>query len=136
MIVYQIDHDRRLVVAQGRGVLTGQDIFEYQREVWSRPDVAGYSELVDMTAVERIDMASTDRIRELAFLSASMDPPSSRSRFAIVAPTDEAFGLGRMYQAYRRMEDRTTKEVSVFRSLEDAMAFLGVEGDPPSPRPP
>jgi len=35
------------------GVLSDADVFGYQKEVWSRPDVAGYNELVDVSAVEK-----------------------------------------------------------------------------------
>ena len=41
---YQIDHARRLVVARGKGVFADADVFAYQREDWSQPDVAGYDE--------------------------------------------------------------------------------------------
>ena len=126
-IAYQIDHDRRLVVARGQGILTDEDVFGYQRDVWSRQDVQGYSELVDMSAVEQIDGASVDRMRQLASLSASMDAASSPSRFAIVAPSDAAFGLGRMYQTFRHMEGSSTKEISVFRTVSEALQFLGLE---------
>jgi hypothetical protein len=125
-IEYCIDHERRLVMARGYGVFTGEDVFGYQREVWSRPDVAGYDELVDMSQVESIAQPSADRIRELAKLSAGMDARSPASRFVIVAPAELAFGLGRMYEAYRNFDERSTKKVSVFRSLEGALAFLGV----------
>jgi hypothetical protein len=54
-----------------------------------------------------------------------MDSSSSSSRFAIVAPTGEAFGLGRMYETYRSLDERSTKQVGVFRTLEEALAFLG-----------
>ncbi len=125
---YVIDHERRLVTAKGHDTLTDEDFFEYQEEVWSRPDVNGYNELVDMSQVEHIALKSIGRIRELAKLSAGMDSRSSASRFAIVAPTGEAFGLARMYQTYRSMEDRSTKQVGVFRTLEEALAFLDVGG--------
>lgn len=126
-IEYTIDHSRRLVVARGRGMLTGEDIFNYQQEVWSLPEVNGYDELMDMTDVERIDLRSVDRVKRLAELSASMDPAAVQSRFAIVAPEDYAFGLGRMYESYRRLEGRSTKQVGVFRSMIEARAFLGLE---------
>lgn len=100
-------------------------MFQYQRDVWSSPEVTGYDELMDMSEVERIDLASVRRLKDLAFLSAAMDAPSSRSKFAIVAPNDEAFGLGRMYETYRRLEDKSTKQVGVFRSMTEAMEFLG-----------
>lgn len=129
-IEYTIDHDRCLVLAKGRGVVAHNDVIEYQRTVWSRRDVAGYNELVDMTEAERIVMPSREQVQQTAVMSAGMDPPSRPSRFAIVAPTDLAFGLGRMYQTYRSLEDKSTKEVGVFRRLEDALVFLGIEGNP------
>jgi len=123
-IEYTIDHAQRLVRATGRGTLTGEDIFGYQKDVWSRPEVSGYDELMDMTDIEKIDLRSVDHIKQLAGLSASMDTTSSQSKFAIVAPGDYAFGLGRMYESYRRLEGRSTKQVGVFRSLDEALAFL------------
>jgi hypothetical protein len=48
-IDYLINHERRVVLARCRGVLTDEDVFGYQHEVWSRPEVAGYDELVDMS---------------------------------------------------------------------------------------
>ena len=123
-IDYEIDHDRRLVTATAHGTFTHEDVLGYQKEVWSRPDVNGYNELVDMSRVERIALPRIEGIRELASLSAGMDAPSRASRFAIVAPKAESYGLGRMYQTYRSLDDRSTKEVGVFRTMEEALAFL------------
>jgi len=125
-IEYGIVHERRLVVAKGHGTLTDQDVFGYQRDVWSRPEVAGYDELVDVTEVEEMALPSTERVRELANLSAAMDVPSTTSRFAIVAPTEFAFGLGRLYEILRSLDHQSTKKVSVFRSLDEALAFLDI----------
>jgi hypothetical protein len=125
-IEYRIDHDRRLVLAAGRGTVTDDDVFGYQREVWSRPDVAGYDEFVDMSRVAEIAVPSVDRVRQLAALSAGMDAPDTASKFAVLAPQDVAYGLGRMFQAYRELNPRGTKEVGVFRTRAEALAFLGV----------
>jgi len=81
-----------------------------------------------MSQVERIALQSIERVRELAARSAGMDGDSPPSRFAIVAPTEEAFGLGRMYQTYRSLDERSTKQVGVFRTMEEAMAFLAEKG--------
>jgi len=123
-IDHEIDHEHRLVRARGRGIFTDQDVFSYQRDVWSRPDVAGYDELIDMTEVERIELPSVDRVLDLAKVSAAMDRDAPPSKLAIVAATDLAFGLGRMYQTLRGLEHRSTKQVGVFRSLAEALAFL------------
>jgi hypothetical protein len=127
-IEYRIVHERRLVLARGHGTLTDQDIFGYQRDVWSLPEVAGYDELVDMTQVEEIALPSTERVRALASLSASMDDSSKTSRFAIVAPTEFAFGLGRLYEILRSLDNRRTKDIRVLRSLDEAKAFLNISG--------
>ena len=128
-IDYSIDSARRLVVARGTGAFTPEAVFAYQREVWSRPDVVGYDELVDMTGVETVVEATSDNIQQLAELAASMDAGSPRAtKMAIVAPQDLVFGLGRMFDAYRSADRRSSKEVRVFRTIAEAMAFLGVDG--------
>jgi hypothetical protein len=130
-IEHEVDHRRRLVIAKGPGTLTDQDVFEYQRGVWSRPELTGYDELFDMSDVENIDLPSLERVRELAKLSASMDDAGSRSRLAIVAPKDFAFALGRLYEAHRGLDERSRKTVSVFRSVGEALAWLGSERGAP-----
>ncbi len=129
-IEHRIDHRRRIVFARATGTLTDPEVFAYQREVWARPDVAGYDELVDMSDVEHVALPSVDRITALASLSAGMDPRAPATRFAIVAPRDFEFALGRMFAAHRELDSRSTKRVSVFRSREEALAWLGLEGEP------
>jgi hypothetical protein len=133
-IKYWVDNRRRLVMAKGAGTLTEEDVFGYQRDVWSQPELTGYNELVDMSQVEDITLPSVERLRELARLSAGMDAPSSESRFAIVAPTQLHFALGRMYKIYRGLDERSTKKVRVFLSLDEAFAFLDGSDGSEQPR--
>ncbi|HET9886711.1 MAG TPA: hypothetical protein VFR10_04300 [bacterium] len=126
-ISYRIDHEAHVVVAAGHGVLTDADVFGYQQGVWHRDDVAGYDELVDMTRVTQIALPSIDRVQDLARLSVRMDDKYSRSRFAIVAPTDIAFGLGRMFQSLRELDRESTKQVGVFRTMQEALNFLQLD---------
>ena len=59
-----------------------------------------------------------------------MDARAPLSRFAIVAPRDFEFGLGRMYEAHREQDSRSTKRVGVFRTREEALAWLGLTREP------
>ena len=127
-IEHRIDHDRRLVVARVHGMLTDEEILAYKRELWSLPEVAGYNELVDVSDVERIALPSMERVRQLVWLSADRGAPRP-AKLAIVAPQDVQFGLGRMYQVYRELESQSTKRVCVFRSVEPALAWLGLRGE-------
>ena len=125
-IEYVIQTERRRVVATVRGTMTHDDVVGYQREEWSQPQVKGFDEVVDMTHVEHVELPSPsgERMKSLVDVSAEMDPAAA-SKFAIVAPGDFAFGLARMYATYRAMDQRSTKEVRVFRAMNDAVAWLG-----------
>ena len=124
-IDFEIDHQRRLVTARGRGTLTHEDVLGYQMGVWGRTDVAGYDELVDMSGVEDVALPSMEAVPRLASLAAQMDPaPPAESRLAIVAPSDYLFALGRRYETFRGLDPRSTKVARVFRTLPEAQAFL------------
>ncbi len=121
---FDIHHDRRLVHARLEGVLSDSELFGYQQAVWSRPDVAGYDELIDASGVTEFGSFSADRFRQLAQLAARMDAPPHPSKLAIVAPGDGQFGMGRMYQIYRELETRGTKVVRVFHTCAEALEWL------------
>ena len=125
-IDYRVDHEQRLVYASARQDLTDQDVFGYQYEVWSREDVVGYDELVDMTDVEHIEVPSASRMKELVQLAAGMDLPHTPTKFAIVAPDRLAYDLARFFQVYREIDPRSTKQVEVFKTVPEALGWLGV----------
>ena len=131
---YRIDRERRVVFATATRTLSDEDVFAYQREVWSHSDLAGYDEVVDLGLVEDLVLSSGDRVRALAELASAMDAPgASSSKVAIVAPQDLAYGFARMFETYRTMNQSGAKIVQVFRSMRAALGWLGVEGpDGPS----
>ena len=126
-IAHRVDSAARVVVAVGYGVVTDADVFAYQRSVWSRPDVVGYSELIDMSQVTEFETPPTSRVRELAALAVGMDGAATTTRLAILAPGDIAYGLARMYQSHRELHPGSRKDIEVFRSIEEALAYLGLE---------
>lgn len=130
----QVDHEHRLVEAIAQGFLTDAEIFKYQRETWSRPEIAGYNELIDMSRVTVAELVSASRMKELVNLSASMAALLPPSKQAIVAPDDTYFGLGRMYKNYHDLGTSDAKEVGVFRSRVEALNWLA-SGTAASPDP-
>lgn len=132
-IAYRIDHEHKVVLERAYGVLTDEDVFRFQHTVWSKPDVAGYNELADMTHVTDIALPSIHRVRDLAMTAVEMDSSEKTSRFAIVAPENLAFGLGRMFQTYRELEKGSKKEVGVFRTLGEAFEWLSIVSPLPMP---
>ncbi len=125
---YRIDRERRVVVATATRTLSDEDVFAYQREAWSRGELAGYDEIVDFSPVEELIVSSGERVRALADLAAAMDVPGVSSRLAIVAPHDLVYGFARMFETYRSMGRSSAKTVAVFRSMQAALDWLAARG--------
>ena len=126
-LTFRLDRKAHVIVAAGYGTLTDDQVFDYQREISSRDDTIGYDELVDVTHVKEVALPSTDRVRDLAALAAGKDAVRGSSRLAIVAPGDLAFALGRMFQTNRELDPRSRREVGVFRTTKEALAFLRID---------
>lgn len=131
---YQIDDVNRLVLTTGHGLLTDQEVFEYKQSVWSLPRVAGYDELIDLRDVQRLDVPTAERLRELARLSAAMDVRIP-SKVAIVANDPITAEVARTYQVLRKLDRRSTRRVSVFLTVEQAAGWLRPPPRKRSPRP-
>ena len=123
-IEYHFDHGRRLVIANASGKLTAEDFFNYKRNAWALPDVRGFNELMDASKVEEILSLSIEKISELAKLSANMDDNTLSTKLAIVASGTFLYGMGQLYETIRNVNPRSTKKVSVFRSMQEAIDWL------------
>lgn len=119
---YEIDLKRRLVRSRAWGVLTHDDVMatrlEMERDPAFRPD---FSQVYDFREVSPAAMSAA-RVRELAGYS-TFGPGSRR---AFVATHDVVYGLLRLY-ALEREALGGKERMAVFRSIEDAKAWLGLE---------
>lgn len=130
----RIDRRKKIVFATPRGLLTHEEMVAYQRDVWTRPEVAGYGELIDMTVVDRLDLRSPEQIFELAALSAQLDQDQPPSRMAIVATDRLHLALGKMYRASREANPSHRREIEIFPTQEAARDWLRAR--PPAPEAP
>jgi len=133
-LAFRLDRESHVIVAAGYGTLSDKHVFDYQHQISSREDTIGYDELVDMTHVKEIALPSTERVRDLAHVAAGTDASRGSSRLAIVAPGDLAFALGRMFQTNRELDPRSRREVGVFRTTKEALAFLRIDHPLPLPK--
>jgi len=123
-IDYTIDVARRIVFATPRGTLTEDDLLRYQRDVWTRPEVRGFNELVDMSLIEHVEWGSAMKVRNVIGVAAEMDPPGTPSKFAIVAESELHLKLAHMYQAFREAHPKNTRAVRIFTKVEPALRWI------------
>jgi len=115
---YKIDKPRRLVMSTAAGVLTKTEVLSLQDQLRKDPDFdPTFSQLSDLTHVTDIDITGSD-MRELAARTAF----SPKSRRAVIASNDLAYGLARMFEQFR--ETKGDRGIRVFRKLEDALDWV------------
>jgi len=126
-IEYGINEQERLLLLKGVDTLTVDDLVAYLRKVVARPEVVGFNGLVDLTGVKDIVLGMMGKIQLFGQLSSSLDNRWSSSRLAIVDTGDGRFGLDGLYATFKGLKPDSAKQVSVFRNMEDAMQFLGMD---------
>jgi hypothetical protein len=119
---YSIDAARRLVRVRMWGELTRAEIMatgaELSNDPLLRPE---FSELIDLRGVTSAIAISAEDVRAIA--SAALSPVARR---AFAASDLAMFGLARMFATLRDLTE-TREQVGVFRTLEEAEAWLGLE---------
>jgi hypothetical protein len=119
---YEIDPAHRLVRVRAWGVLTHAEVTATRVGFISdpafRPD---FSQIYDAREVTSASMTG-DEIRDLASYSAF----DRTSRRAFVVSTTAAYGVARM-MSIQREATGGEEQIRVFRSVEDANKWLGLE---------
>lgn len=120
-ISYEIDAERRLVVTTVQGEVTAEDLRLHAEAMASDPQRRGtLDEIVDLTGATESSIA-TRAIRDFAQLMREKDRNTPGTKLALVAPANAAFGLARMFEAYRQ---HPSFEIQVFRDGASALRWL------------
>lgn len=123
-IAWKIDPDHKVVLVRAEGAVGDADLLDLARRLAADPRVrSGVHELVDVRDAD-LSAVSSEALREMAATFAAHDTGPTGARIAVVAWRDAAYGLSRMYQAYRG--DEIPAELSVFRDMAEARAWLGL----------
>jgi len=117
-VSYEIDKEKRLVVCNATGVCTLEEVVRFRQQLLADNDFdPSFSQLVDATGISRAEI-SPEQVRSLA----EQSPFASSSRRALIAESDLAFALLRIYEIVRGL--RGDNQVCVFRNRTAALAWL------------
>jgi len=118
---YRIDEERRLVITTAWDRLSGPDISDHQHALLNDPaferDFFQFLDLGDVTAIE-IDRVSVAHL-------ARFDLFSAKSYRAFFAPNALAYGMSRMFIAFREANGGQER-MQVFSDRHGALLWLGV----------
>jgi hypothetical protein len=117
----QHDHDPAVIMAHGTDRLTDHDVLNTATVLFDAMAVTpNLTMLVDLRAVTHCTVSSAT-IHVLADLHRRPAQQRGHARVAIVASTDLAFGLSRMYAT---QVDGPAIDVGVFRDIHQGQAWL------------
>jgi hypothetical protein len=118
---YRVDIERGLVITTAWGAVTGAEALEHQRKLLNDPaferDFFQFIDVADVTEIH-IDRATVAQL-------ARIDVFSAKSRRAFFAPSLLAFGMSRMFIAFRQ-ESGGQEQMSVFSDRKEALQWLGI----------
>jgi hypothetical protein len=132
--LHKVDKSAKLLITTWSGEATDSEFIDafskYQQEIRSQPDYSSYNEILDLSKVSAFRL-STAGIRILGQMGAKTDLPGVTTRLAIIVSSPVAFGLARMYEAYRSLLPGVSKEVRVFMNYSEAFTWAGTGADTP-----
>lgn len=114
---YKIDQERRVVLTRAWGVLSTQELVEVTSRILLDPRFdPTYRSLGDLRDVTDITVDALHTAHMAATPLFALD-----TRRAIVATSDVAYGMARMFAAYA---ERNGQEVRIFREMAEAEEWL------------
>jgi len=128
--IHKIDDNEKIIITTWEGETKDAEFIDaltsYLKTIKSQECYLHYNELLDLRGLEIIKI-SADGIRQLAEISAGFDREDLSTRLAIVVGSSLAFGLSRMYQTYRSLISKRSKEVQIFNDIGEAQIWLTQE---------
>jgi len=124
---HHIDNTSQLLITTWEGEAVDIDFIEaikkYQKDIQSNSDYHHFNEIVDLTRITGIKL-TTNGIKHISSIASSSDKNRANTKLALIVSSNLAFGLARMYEAYRSMSKNINKEIRVFKNKDDAFMWI------------
>lgn len=124
---HHIDNNNQLIVTTWEGVACDIEFIEaikkYQNNIQNRPDYINYNEVVDLSKVTVLKL-TTKGIKTIGTIASNTDTKEINKKLALIVSSNFAFGLARMYEAYRSFSKNANKEIRVFKNETEAFKWV------------
>ena len=129
---HDIDKANKLIITTWGGEASDNELIaamsRYQQEIRCNSDYQLYDELLDFSHTTKFDL-STKGIKEIGKIAQQSDRPDVQTKVAIIVNSALAFGLSKMYIAYRNLLPNSNKELKAFKNRTDALDWLNHTDD-------
>jgi len=123
-IDYEIYENGYYIYAKATGVLTPEEIIDYERKLKLNPTIqSGYKELFDVRHIEKSEV-TIDSFQEIIREVMSDEKRIYKNKLAIVVSGGDSFDRAKYYE---KTIPATKQNVIVFTMLGTAKVWLGVD---------
>jgi hypothetical protein len=119
-VTFEWNTEDRLLRTVVSGRLTEQEMLDYIREAWKRPDRADFDEVADYRQLD-VSMISVSTLLKATQLSTELNRERKVYRVAFVVTGKLGFGVGRQYETLREATPTITR---MFESIETAEQWI------------
>ena len=123
---HRIDNDAKLIITTWEGDAVDTDFTEallkYQEDIRKNPEYASYNEIADFRAVTSIKITPTG-LMDIGKVATKTDRRKKDCKLALIVNQGLAFNLARIYATYRSLNNRSQKEVRIFKDITDALEW-------------
>jgi len=124
---HHIDNNNQLIITTWEGIACDIEFIEaikhYQNNIQNRPDCITYNEVVDLSKVTSLKL-TTEGIKTIGSIASNTDSKELNKKLALIVSSNLAFGLARMYEAYRSFSNTSNKQIRVFKNSSDAFLWV------------
>ncbi len=127
---HNIDNKNKLITTTWSDTATDSELIDaltkYHREIKNNPAYQAYNEILDLREVGTIKL-TTEGIKRIGEIAVKTDQVYIKTKLAIVVSSPLAYGLARMYEAYRNFAPNPNKEIQVFNEIGEAHEWVGMK---------
>lgn len=122
---FNIDKETRTVYVRAEGEITVDDLIENEKKIINDPDFeTDLNTLADFSRAWPAVSVNYQTIEMSRHFVSSIQNLRGRSKWALIAPNDPAYGVCRMFAS---LSDGLSIETKVFRSEREARKWLGLD---------
>ena len=124
---HYVDTKRQLIITTWEGKAHDIEFIEairkYQNDIQNNPDYIHFNEIVNFSEVTGIKLTA-EGIRTIGQIASNTDKNETNRKLAIIVSSTLAYGLARMYEAYRSFSKKAQKEINIFKNEKDAFEWI------------
>jgi hypothetical protein len=114
----RVEISLRAIHSRYYGEVKLADVLGQRTAMAAHPDFnPEFALIIDLSQAERIAMTG----EEIRSIAQTASPLSETSLYIFIAPADETYGIGRMYQLYGELKQRNTV---IVKTLDEAKKLL------------